>query len=208
MRILIAEDDRVSRHVLQTMLAKWEYSVAAVENGLQAWEELNKPGAPRLVLIDWMMPHMDGLEVVQRARATMELDGTYFIMLTARSSGEDVIAALQAGLDDYVAKPFNHRELRARLQVGLRVVELQQRLAERVKDLEETLRQVKTLQGLLPICCYCKKVRDDTNYWHQVERYISARSSAQFSHSICPDCWEDVVKPDMAKQGIALSDAT
>jgi CheY-like chemotaxis protein len=206
MRILIAEDDRISRHVLRTMLVKWGYDVVAVNDGAQAWDELQKPNAPPVALLDWMMPVLDGFEVVKRARQSAGLTPTYFVLVTARAAKEDMVAALEAGADDYVTKPFDQNELRARLQVGLRVVDLQQRLADRVQALEESLNQVKLLQGLLPICSYCKKVRDDGNYWHQVERYISERSQAQFSHSICPSCWVEVVKPDLAKQGIAIPD--
>ena len=206
MRILIAEDDRISRHVLRTMLVKWGYEVVAVNDGAQAWEELQKPNAPPVALLDWMMPVLDGFEVVKRARQAGGLAPTYFILVTARAAKEDMVAALEAGADDYVTKPFDQNELRARLQVGLRVIDLQQRLADRVQALEESLNQVKLLQGLLPICSYCKKVRDDGNYWHQVEQYIAERSQAQFSHSICPGCRVDVVKPDLAKQGIAIPD--
>jgi sigma-B regulation protein RsbU (phosphoserine phosphatase) len=206
MRVLIAEDDRVSRHVLLTMLVKWGYDVVAAQDGLQALEELQKPDAPPIALLDWMMPGLDGFEVVKRARRTRPLTPTYFILLTARAAKEDMIAALEAGADDYVTKPFDQNELRARLLVGLRVIDLQQRLADRVEALEESLQQVKLLQGLLPICCYCKKVRDDGNYWHQVEQYITERSEAQFSHSICPGCWIERVKPDLAKQGINVPD--
>ena len=207
MRILIAEDDRVSRHVLLTMLVKWGYEVVAVNDGAQALQELEKPDAPPVALLDWMMPQLDGFEVVKRVRQAGGLTPTYFILLTARAAKEDMIAALEAGADDYVTKPFDQNELKARLHVGLRVIDLQQRLADRVQALEESLHQVKLLQGLLPICSYCKKVRDDGNYWHQVEQYVAARSEAQFSHSICPDCWRDVVKPDLATQGIDVPDA-
>jgi phosphoserine phosphatase RsbU/P len=206
MRILIAEDDRVSRHVLLSMLVKWGYDVVAAENGLQALEELQKPDAPLVALLDWMMPGLDGFEVVKRARRTAALRPHYFILLTARAAKEDMIAALEAGADDYVTKPFDQNELRARLHVGLRVVDLQQRLADRVLALEDSLQQVKLLQGLLPICSYCKMVRDDGNYWHQVEQYIAERSQAQFSHSICPACWIEKVKPDLAKQGSDVPD--
>jgi CheY-like chemotaxis protein len=206
MRILIAEDDRVSRHVLLTMLVKWGYNVVAVNDGAQALMELHKPDAPHIALLDWMMPELDGYEVVKRVRGAVSLTPTYFILLTARSAKEDMIAALEAGADDYVTKPFDQNELKARLHVGLRVVELQQRLADRVQALEESLQQVKLLQGLLPICSYCKKVRDDGNYWHQVEQYVAARSEAQFSHSICPGCWIEKVKPDLARQGIDVPD--
>jgi CheY-like chemotaxis protein len=206
MRILIAEDDRVSRHVLLTMLLKWGYDVVAVQNGAQALEALQKPDAPHVALLDWMMPELDGFEVVQRIRRQKGLGPTYFILLTARAAKEDMIAALEAGADDYLTKPFDQNELKARLHVGQRVIDLQQRLADRVQALEDSLQQVKLLQGLLPICCYCKKVRDDGNYWHQVEKYIAERSEAQFSHSICPGCWIEKVKPDLAKQGIDVPD--
>jgi phosphoserine phosphatase RsbU/P len=207
MQVLVADDDRVSCRVLQALLSKWGYDVVAVENGARAWEELGKHDALRLALLDWMMPELDGVEVVRRARRDPKLAATYFILLSGRAAKEEIIIALEAGADDYLTKPFDQGELKARLNVGLRVVDLQQRLADRVCELEESLHQVKLLQGLLPICCYCKKVRDDGNYWHQVERYISARSAAQFSHSICPDCWQGVVKPDLAKQGISVPDA-
>ena len=104
---------------------------------------------------------------------------------------------LDAGADDYLAKPFDRNELRARVQVGVRVVELQRHLAEHIKELETALSQVKQLQGILPICSYCKKIRDDQNYWQRVESYISDHSEAEFSHSICPSCYEDVVKPEL-----------
>jgi len=98
------------------------------------------------------------------------------------------VEGLQAGADDYVTKPFDHAELRARVQVGARVVQLQSALAARVRELEEAMSSVKTLEGLLPICCYCNKIRDDGNYWHRVESYIAGRANVRFSHGICPDC--------------------
>ena len=99
-----------------------------------------------------------------------------------------MVAGLQAGANDYVTKPFDHDELRAQVQVGRMVTDLQASLAERVRDVEAALTQVKQLQGLLPICTYCKKVHDDRNYWQQVEEYVCAASEVQFSHGICPDC--------------------
>ncbi|MBI3948890.1 MAG: hypothetical protein HY314_00305 [Acidobacteria bacterium] len=131
MRILIAEDDPVSRRVLEVTLTRWEYEVV------------------------------------------IACDGT------------------EAGADDYVTKPFDRDELHARVQVGARVVELQRALASRVRELEEALSRVKLLEGILPICSYCKQVRDDRNYWQQVESYITDRSEVRFSHSICPACYMD-----------------
>ena len=93
---------------------------------------------------------------------------------------------------------LNREELRARVQVGERVVELQRRLAERVRELEAALADVKHLSGLLPICAYCKKIRNDQNYWQQVESYVAEHSEAQFSHGICPGCYETVVKTELS----------
>ena len=96
-----------------------------------------------------------------------------------------------------MTKPFDREELKARLKAGVRIVELQHALAERVRALEEALAQIKELRGLLPICAYCKKIRSDQDYWQEVEGYITEHSAAQFSHSICPECYERVVKPEI-----------
>jgi len=136
------------------------------------------------------MPEMDGVEICREARKLDALKSAYIILLTSRGSKDDIVKGLEAGADDYVTKPFDHGELRARVQVGSRVVHLQSALADRVVELEEAMASVKTLQGLLPICCYCKKIRDDGNYWHRVESYIVGHANVRFSHGICPDCSE------------------
>jgi DNA-binding response OmpR family regulator len=197
MRILIAEDDAVSRRRLEATLQKWGYEVLAVEDGLAAWEVLQGEMPPPLAILDWMMPGMDGIEVCRKVRERSPSRPLYIIVLTARGSREDVVAGLQAGGDDYVTKPFDREELHARVKVGLRVLQLQMNLAARVRELEEALARVKQLQGLLPICSYCKRIRADQNYWQQVEGYISEHSDAVFSHGICPDCFEKFVKPEL-----------
>ncbi len=195
MKILIAEDDAVSRRVLEATLARWGFEVTTTTNGTEAWEALAAGDAPRLAILDWMMPEIDGLEICRRARQRPGAGPLHIILLTARGRKEDVIAGLQAGADDYVTKPFDHEELRARVQVGVRLIELQSMLADRVVELEEALARVRQLRGLLPICSYCKKVRDDQNYWQQVEQYVSTHADVKFSHGICPDCYQKVVEP-------------
>ncbi|HEU4403323.1 MAG TPA: response regulator transcription factor [Candidatus Polarisedimenticolia bacterium] len=199
MKILIAEDDPVSRRVLEATLVKWGFEVVLAPDGSHAWAALQAEGAPSLAVLDWMMPGLDGPEVCRRARQEEGTRATYIILLTAKGRREDLVAGLQAGANDYVTKPFDQDELRARVQVGVRMVELQRLLAARVVELEEALSRVKQLSGLLPICSYCKKVRDDKNYWQQVESYVGTHSEAQFSHSICPDCFESIVKPEIKK---------
>jgi CheY-like chemotaxis protein len=197
MRVLIAEDDPVSRRVLETFLRRWGYEVESFHDGASTWERLQDPEAPSLVILDWMMPGMGGVEICRRVRELGRL--TYLILLTSRTGSEDIVEGLEAGADDYVTKPFNREELRARVQGGARVVELQRSLAERVAELEQALARVKQLQGLLPICSYCKKIRDDGNYWRQVEAYITEHSEAVFSHGICPECFEKFVKPELSR---------
>ncbi len=203
MRVLLAEDDAVPRCLLQAALAEWGYEVEAVADGERAWQVLQADRGPKLAVLDWVMPGLDGVEVCRRLRARPTAEPVYVILLTARDSKADVVAGLQAGANDYVIKPFDRAELQARVQVGRTVVELQHSLAARVRELEDALGQVRQLQGLLPICSYCKKIRDDNNYWQQVENYVSEHSAARFSHGICPDCWQHQVNAQLARHGIA-----
>ncbi len=200
-KVLIADDDRITRRTLELILGEWGYETVAVHDGLTAWEALQQPDGPRLVLLDWLMPGLDGLEICRRVRALPMRQPPYLILLTVRDSRQDMVAGLQSGADDYVVKPFDQEELHARLQTGLRILRLQRDLAEQLRNSEEALSQVKQLQGLLPICSYCKKIRDDQNYWRQVEEYISAYSEARFSHGICPACWEGAVLPELERAG-------
>ncbi len=128
MRILIADDDDVLRHILQATLAKWGYEVTACRNGLEAWEILHRGDAPRLAVLDWIMPGMDGIEICRRIRNRPRERYVYILLLTAKVSKEDAVAGLDAGADDYLPKPFDPAELQARLRAGRRILDLQEAL--------------------------------------------------------------------------------
>jgi len=199
-KVLIAEDDALSRRVLEDTITRSGYDLVVTTDGLQAWEELQQEDAPLLAILDWMMPGMDGLQICRKVRESPAPVPTYLILVTTRERKEDIVAGLEAGANDYITKPFDRAELLARVRVGVRVVELQQNLAGRVRELQEALAHVTQLQGILPICCYCKKVRNDQKYWQKVEDYISEHSEVAFSHGICPECWETVVQPEVEEQ--------
>ncbi len=195
-KILIAEDDFISRKLLRLSIQKWGYKVTSLQDGKKAWEEI-KLNPPHIAIIDWMMPEMDGIEICKKIRSKKCEHYTYIIILTSLSELENIVDGLDAGADDYMTKPFNPKELRARIDVGLRVINLEGELNDNVRKLQEALNKVEVLQGLLPICSYCKKVRDDKNYWQQVEHYISEHSELEFSHGVCPECYEKFLKPQL-----------
>lgn len=182
MKILIAEDDDVSRLVLLTKLKKMGHEVVATEDGEAAWSSFMAQ-APQLTITDWMMPKVDGLDLCRMIRAHVQQKYAYVIFLTALAGKKYYLEGMEAGADDFLNKPVDMDELTARLRV-----------AERVLTLHTEVRQ---LEGLLPICSYCKKIRDDQNTWQPIEGYISNRTEAKFSHGACPSCIEKYVKPDM-----------
>ena len=137
MKILVAEDDLVTGRMLQTYLVKWGYEVQIVTDGLQAWRILQQENAPRLALLDWMMPEMDGMSICREVRRLNIQPYIYLILLTARRYQEDVVAGLEAGADEYLTKPFDPYELRARLRAGARIVELQDSLIQAREELRE-----------------------------------------------------------------------
>ena len=197
LRVLVADDEGVSRTVVGAMLKKAGYPVVFANDGEQAWRELDSDDPPALALLDWEMPGLQGPEIVQRIRSKQLQSPTYVILLTGRDSSADIVQGLRAGADDYVTKPANEDELIARVSVGARVVQLQSALADRVRSLEEALANVKALQTLLPMCAYCKSVRNDHNYWEKVETYFTQHSNVAFTHSYCPNCYERFVRPEL-----------
>lgn len=136
-RILIAEDSGPSRLVLERTLAKWGYQVISCKDGLSAWEELEKPDAPRLAILDWMMPGYTGLEICQMLRRKGQEPYTYVLLLTSRTQKEDLVEGMDSGADDYVTKPFDQAELHVRIRAGIRLLELQAELVEARERLRE-----------------------------------------------------------------------
>ena len=180
MTILIAEDDAVSSKVLQLALEGAGHSVIVTECGETAWEAFDADPV-RVIVSDWMMPGMDGLDFCRKVRGRPKTDYTYFILLTAIHTGrENFRKAMDAGVDDFLTKPLDREAIMMRLRVAERIIEF--------------ATQLRQLKELLPICMYCKKIRDDENYWHAVESYISTQTGSNFSHGICPECFEKHVK--------------
>jgi len=188
MQVLIADDDVVLRHALRAHLERWSYDVVECADGAAAWHAMREPSPPPMAIMDWNMPGVDGPALCQELRETPSLTGMYVILLTSNASKQDLITGLESGADDYIVKPFDWDELRARLRIGNRIVSLQQALGARVNELQQALSSVRALSGLLPICAYCKRIRDDKDYWLQIEHYLAERSDARFSHGICPEC--------------------
>lgn len=182
MKVLVAEDDGVSRLVLTTKLKKMGHEVIATEDGVTAWEEF-RDKHPQLTITDWMMPNVDGLELCRRIRSYDQEKYAYVIMLTALTGKKNYLEGMDAGADDFLNKPIDMEELTARLHVAQRILALQ--------------KEVTQLQGFLPICAYCKKIRDEDNAWQPMEGYISKRTEAKFSHGYCPECYEKIVKPQV-----------
>ncbi len=185
MNILTVEDDPVARKILRQLLRKLGHDVIEAGDGEEAWLRLQSGGV-RVIVSDWIMPHLDGLDLCRRVRGRLGADYVYFILLTGNTASEEnQRAAAEAGVDDFLTKPMDPQELWMRLRVAERIL----RYAT----------QVRQLEAFLPICSYCKKIRDDKNYWQQIEAYINERTGTDFSHSVCPDCYQRVILPELEK---------
>jgi phosphoserine phosphatase RsbU/P len=173
MKVLVAEDDSISSFVLAARLRKMGHDVLTATDGKSAWQ-LYQQERPRLVITDWMMPEMNGLELCRMIRAEEGRVYTFIILLTALSGKEKYFEGMEAGADDFVTKPLDPAGLQARLRVAERVVNLQH--------------DVSQLEGLLPICSYCKKIRDPNDLWHPLESYVGEKTETAFEQTLCPEC--------------------
>ena len=185
----MAEDDPVSAKVLQVALSKFGYEPVIARDGAEAWDEFNQEPV-RLIVSDWMMPNLDGLALCEKVRARAQTPYTNFILLTANhTTAENYALATAAGIDDFLTKPLDREAIRMRLAVAERILKY--------------MAEIRQLRELIPICSYCRKVRDEHDYWQRVEAYVEKETGSRFSHSACPKCYEKVVKRFLAEKGSA-----
>jgi len=186
-KVLIVENDPISRLYMEASLATLGMDSEVAETGEEALAILQKQQI-RLVVCDWRMADLSGLDLCRRVRARQG-EYVYFILympVDATKANED--AAIETGVDDFLQKPVNLRELRIRLHV-----------ARRILDCTE---HIQKLESLIPICSYCKSVRDDEDYWQQIEKYVGERTGSAFTHSVCPECYARHVIPQFEAMNI------
>ena len=212
MVILIVDDSRDEQELLSTWLRAAGYGSLMVADSAEAAFEIlgrdnagQRRGAVDLILMDIMLPGVDGLDACRRITTTERLQDIPIIVITAKTEEKDLLAAFAAGAMDYIRKPVNPAELVARVSSALTLKEertarkaREQELLMRTQELEQALREVKVLRGLIPICAKCKRVRTDTGNWQQLEVYIQDHSEAEFSHGVCQVCMKEVY-PDVFK---------
>src|SRR5262249_44368012 len=175
---LPGEVDPESQGLWAWMLEHEGHAVVRANNGLQAWDIFQKESDSfPLIISDWLMPEMDGIELCRRIRELNRAPYAYFLLLTALQGKSNYLQGIRAGADDFISKPYDPDELRARLTVAHRIMHLQE--------------HVKKLEGILPTCMYCKRIREQDN-WVGMEEYIAARTEALFSHGVCPECYRQV----------------
>lgn len=208
MKVLIADDDTITRVALGKLLEKWGYDIVQARDGCKAWELLCQKDPPRIVILDWMMPEPDGVEICRCLKQEKDFPFIYTILLSVRREKEDIVKALDSGAHDFLSKPVHIGELRSRIAVGARLVKVEDDIRSKNRELaninnqlqltnaelQTALKEIKTLQGILPICVNCKKIRlenmeaNDPNSWVTIEEYIRSRTNTEFSHGICQVC--------------------
>lgn len=182
MKILSVDDNQSAGLVIEGILRSLGHEVVLVQNAADALTIQQAQGI-RVVVSDWRMQGMDGLELCRSIRQSNQ-DYVYFILCTQSEHSEaNEQMAIEAGVDDFLTKPVRVHEMRSRIHVAQRILRY--------------THQVKQLEKFLPICAYCKKIRDDHNYWEQLESYISRHTDSEFSHGVCPDCYQTHIIPQL-----------
>ena len=185
MKILIAEDNPLTRQILADRMEKLGHEVRVTENGAEAWEWVQIE-RPQIILTDWDMPEMNGIDLSRKIRESDFPGYIYILMLSSTFTTKDhFYEAMEAGIDDFLNIPYQPRELMVRLRVAERIVRYTQ--------------EIRQLQRLLPICMYCKKIRDDGDFWQEIEGYFRQHMETTFSHGICPECYDSQVGPELQR---------
>lgn len=184
MKILAVDDDAMSRKLLSRVLKRLGHEVAEAEDGASALAKFTKEPV-QLVVTDWMMPGMTGLELTKRLRANTRAPYAYVVVLTSVEGRQNWLKAMEAGVDDFLAKPVDPEMLRARLSVAERILRL--------------MAHNQTLARFIPICMYCKKARTDRDFWLDLDRYLDESGDAKLSHGVCPPCQAKHVEPMIAE---------
>jgi len=198
MKVMIVEDEPISRRILETFLREWGYEVLSIGDGLDAWKIMQSPDAPCLVISDWMMPNMDGIELCEKIRGMEKAQYTYFILLTTKAEKRDLIKGLESGADDFIVKPFDQQELRYRVKIGERIIDLEQKIIKLAntdyltgvlnrrafmekmdEEINRSIRNKKELSVILTDIDHFKKVND--SYGHQVGDLVLQRFTQQIS---------------------------
>jgi DNA-binding response OmpR family regulator len=188
MKVLLIENDPIARLYMEASLATLGLVSEIAESVDEARRIMTGTRDIRLIVCDWMLPDQSGLELCRWIRAR-KVDYIYFIIYTPHdASKENEDAAIDAGVDDFLQKPVNLRELRIRLHVARRIL--------------DSAAHIRELQGLVPICSYCKSVRKDEDYWQRIEQYMAARTGSEFTHSVCPSCYDEHIIPQLESMNI------
>jgi DNA-binding response OmpR family regulator len=185
--ILVVDDNPDNLRLLAGILSERNYKIRLAPNGERALATIRKE-APGLILLDIMMPVMDGFEVCKQLKQDKETAGIPIIFISALNETVEKVKAFSLGGVDYITKPFKSEEVLARVKTHLTLRYLQLELERKNAELQKAMDEIKTLQGFIPICASCKRIRNDEGYWEQIETYISNHSEAQFSHGCCDEC--------------------
>lgn len=195
--VLIVDDEPLSVRMLCHQLAN-DYSIMLANSGREALEMISQT-IPDIILLDLVMPEMDGYEVYKQIRLLPAFDGTPVLFITALADAECEAMGLEMGACDYIHKPFNADLVRLRVKNHLAESQMRSLLLQRSSELQamntklaDSLARIKRLEGIIPICMYCHKIRDGKDIWNNLEKYISENSEAMFSHGICPECYQRV----------------
>lgn len=175
MKVLIADDDGPARAFLRAALRKLDFDSVIATDGRDAWDQY-RSSHPSLVLADWVMPELSGIDLCRMIRAENRSRYTYIILITALSGKGSYLQGMEAGADDIVTKPFDLEEMAAKLRVARRILGLQTEL--------------KQLDGLIPVCAHCRRIRDEREVWSSLEDYVTQLTDLRLSQSVCPTCYE------------------